>query len=116
MNFSAHQEMLKGLTTALPITEDQVTLTYFMGYETNALNYIEGGDLMNQQVWAWLRENTGVTIDLTVVDKTSQTDKFNLMIASGEYTDLLNIGDYTAGTEAAYDEDIIIDLGDYLET
>ena len=116
MDFTAHQEMLKGLTTALPISEDEVTLTYFMGFETNSLNYIEGGDLMNHQVWAWLRENTGVTIDLTVVDKTNQTDKFNLMIASGEYTDLLNIGDYTAGTEAAYDEDVIIDLGDYLET
>ena len=116
MDFSAHQEMLKGLTTELPITEEEVTLTYFMGFETNSLNYIEGGDLMNHQVWAWLRENTGVTVDLTVVDKTSQTDKFNLMIASGEYTDLLNIGDFTSGTEAAYEEDIIIDLGDYLET
>lgn len=29
---------------------------------------------MNQQIWAWLRENTGVTVELRVVDKTQQTD------------------------------------------
>lgn len=116
MNFEPHQEMLKGLTTTLPVTEEDVTLTYFMGFETNSLNYIDGGDLMNHQVWTWLRENSGVNIDLRVVDKTQQTDQFNLMLASGDYTDLMNIADYAAGTEAAYDEDIIVDLGDYLET
>lgn len=54
-------------------------------------------------------------MDLTVVDKANETDKFNLMIASGEYTDLMNISDYSAGPEAAHDEDIIIDLTDYIE-
>ena len=112
MDFTAHQEMLKSLTTSLPITEEPVTLTYFMGFESNTLNYIEGGDLMNQQIWAWLRENTGVTVELRVVDKTQQTDQFNLMLASGDYTDLMNIADYPSGAEAAYEEDIIIDLTD----
>ena len=37
------------------------------------------------------------------------------MIASGDYTDLMNISDYAAGPEAALNEDIIIDLGEYLE-
>lgn len=115
MDFTAHQEMLKELTTALPVTDEDVTLTYFMGFESNSLNYMEGGDLMNHQVWTWLRENTGVTIDLRVVDKTQQTDQFNLMLASGDYTDLMNVADYSAGTEAAYEEDIIIDLTDYIE-
>ncbi len=116
MDFAPHQAMLKELTTQLPITDENVTLTYLLGFETNSLNYIDGGDLMNHQVWAWLRENTGVNVDLTVVDKVSESDKFNLMIASGEYTDLLNMGNYSAGVEAAYEEDIVIDLGDYLET
>ena len=116
MDFAPHQAMLKELTTQLPITDENVTLTYLLGFETNTLNYIDGGDLMNHQVWAWLRENTGVNVDLTVVDKVSESDKFNLMIASGEYTDLLNMGNYSAGVEAAYEEDIVIDLEDYLET
>lgn len=114
-DYEGWREMLKTLHTELPITEDPVTLTYFLGYETSGLTYIEGGELENQQVWKWLAENTGVKMDLTVVDKSNETDKFNLMIASGDYTDLMNISDYAAGPEAALNEDIIIDLGDYLE-
>lgn len=114
-DYEGWREMLKTLHTELPITEDPVTLTYFLGYETSGLTYIEGNDLENQQVWKWLAENTGVNMELTVVDKASETDKFNLMIASGDYTDLLNISDYAAGPEAALNEDIIIDLGEYLD-
>lgn len=114
-DYEGWREMLKTLHTELPITEDPVTLTYFLGYETSGLTYIEGGELENQQVWKWLAENTGVKMDLTVVDRANETDKFNLMIASGDYTDLMNISNYAAGPEAALNEDIIIDLGDYLE-
>lgn len=114
-DYDGWREMLTTLHTELPITEEPVTLSYFLGYETSGLSYIEGGDLQNQQVWKWLSENTGVQIDLTVVDKANETDKFNLMIASGEYTDLMNISDYAAGPEAAHDEDIILDLTDYIE-
>ena len=114
-DYDGWREMLKTLHTELPITEDPVTLTYFLGYETSGLSYIEDSNLENQQVWKWLAENTGVSMELTVVDKTSETDKFNLMIASGDYTDLMNISDYAAGPEAALNEDIIIDLGEYLE-
>ena len=114
-DYEGWREMLKTLHTELPIAEDPVTLTYFLGYETSGLTYIEGGELENQQVWKWLAENTGVKMDLTVVDRANETDKFNLMIASGDYTDLMNISNYAAGPEAALNEDIIIDLGDYLE-
>lgn len=93
-DYDGWREMLTTLHTELPITEEPVTLSYFLGYETSGLSYIEGGDLQNQQVWKWLSENTGVQMDLTVVDKANETDKFNLMIASGEYTDLMNISDY----------------------
>ena len=114
-DYDGWREMLKTLHTELPITENPVSLTYFLGYETAGLTYIEGNNLENQQVWKWLAENTGVKMELTVVDKANETDKFNLMIASGDYTDFMNISDYAAGPEAALNEDIIIDLGEYLE-
>ena len=114
-DYAPFRAMLRTLTTELPITEDPVTLTYFLGFETNTLNYIPTGDLMDHQIWAWLRDNTGVNIELQVVDKTSESEKFNLMIASGEYADMFSSAGYTAGVEAAYDEDIVIDLGSYLE-
>lgn len=114
-DFSGYKEMLTTLTTALPVVEEPVTLSYFLGYETAGLNYIEGGTLDDHQVWQWLEENTGVDIELKVVDKTTESDKFNLMIASGEYTDMFSIANYTAGAEAAYEEEVIIDLTDYIE-
>ena len=114
-DYTGWREMLKTLHTELPITEEPVTLTYFLGYETSGLSYIPDSNLENQQVWKWLAENTGVNLDLTVVDKSNETDKFNLMIASGEYTDLMNISDYAAGAEAAYNEDIIQDLSEYID-
>ncbi len=115
MDFSGYKEMLKGLTTSLPITEDEVTLSYFFGFEGSTLNYIKSGTMDGHQVWTWLRENTGVNVDLRVVDKTQETDQFNLMIASGDYTDLFPAADYSAGLEAAMEEEIVTDLTDLVE-
>ena len=110
LDFTAHREMLKTLHTELPLVDEPVTLSYFLGFESSALNYVEGGDLHNQQVWKWLVENTGVNLELTVVERSALTDKLNLMIASGTYTDLMNLHDYSAGIETAYEEEIITDL------
>lgn len=115
MDFSGYKAMLKELHTELPITEDPVTLSYFFGFEGSTLNYIQGGTMNDHQVWNWLEENTGVTMELNVVDKTQETDQFNLMIASGDYADIFPAGDYANGLEAAYEEEIVTDLTDYLE-
>ena len=114
-DYEPFRQMLYALPGSLPVVEDPVSLEYFLGYESNTLSYIEGGDLMNHQVWSWLRENSGIDLNLTVVDLWTYSDKLNLRIASGDYADLMNMSGYTAGVEAAYDEDIIIDLGDDLE-
>ena len=115
MDYSGYKAMLKELHTELPITEEPVTLSYFFGFESSTLNYLEGGVMDNHQVWKYLEENTGVDVELKIVDKTQQTDQFNLMIASGDYTDIFGAGDYTDGLEAAYEEEIVVDLSDLLE-
>ncbi len=115
MDFSGYKEMLKGLHTELPITEEPVTLSYFFGFEGSTLNYIPSGEMADHQVWAWLRENTGVNIDLRIVDKTQESDQFNLMIASGDYADMFPAADYSAGLEAAMEEEIVADLTDLVE-
>lgn len=115
MDFSGFQEMLKGLTTELPIVDEPETLTYFFGFESGSLNYLPGGQLQNHQIWSALEDLTGIHLELTVVDAYTAPDKLNLMLASGDYTDLLNMSSYTSGIDAAYEQDIIIDLGDYLE-
>jgi putative aldouronate transport system substrate-binding protein len=115
MDFSGYREMLRGLTTTLPITDQDVTLDWFMGFEGSTLNYMPDGTMESHQVWTWLRENTGVNINLNVVDKTNETTQFNLIIASGDFPDVMPGGDYAAGVEAAYEEEIFLDLSDYVE-
>lgn len=115
MDFSGYKEMLAGLKTPLPITEEPVTISYFFGFEGTTLNYVEGGTMEGHQVWKWLMENSGVNFDLNVVNKIQETDQFNLLMAGGDYPDLVPAGDYMAGVEAAYEEDIFMDVGDYLE-
>lgn len=115
MDFSGYKAMLKDLHTELPITEEPVTLSYFYGFESSTLNYLPDGTMNSHQVWTWLRDNTGIDFDLRIVDKTQQTDQFNLMIASGDYTDLISAGDYADGLESAYEEEIVVDLTDMLE-
>ena len=115
MDFSGYKAMLEELTTELPITEETVTLSYFFGFEGTTLNYITGGTMADHQVWKWLEENTGVHMDLNVVNKTQEWDQFNLIVASGDYPDLLPGGDYSGGVEAAYEDEVFMDLSDYLE-
>ena len=113
-DFTAHQELLASLHTELPVTDEDVTLTYFMGVETETLNYMPDNDYTQHQVWQWINENTGVNIELTLVEKTNIADKYNLMIASGDYTDLMTTDNYTTGIETAYEDEVVEDLTDLI--
>ena len=115
MDFGPWQEMLKGLTTELPIVEEPETLTYFFGFQSNSLNYLPDGLLESHQIWSNLEAITGVNLEISYVDSATYADKLNLQIASGEYPDMLNMASYSAGIDAAYEEEIVMDLGDYLE-
>ena len=115
MDFTGFQEMLRTLTTELPVVDQPETLTYFFGYESSVLNYLPGGELQNHQIWSALEDLTGVHVEMTIVDSSTATDKLNLMLASGDFTDLMNMSSYTSGVDAAYEQEIILDLGDQLE-
>lgn len=64
MDFTGFQEMLKTLTTELPVVDEPETLTYFFGYESSVLNYLPGGELKNHQIWSALEGMTGVHLEL----------------------------------------------------
>lgn len=60
-------------------------------------------------------EETGVTLEVTSVSQSAGTELTNLMIASGDYTDLLSSYNFTIGVDGAIDEGIILDVRPYLE-
>ncbi len=62
-----------------------------------------------------IQETTGVKYQFMTVSTTAQTEQFNLMMASGEWCDVINAADYyTGGQQQAYAEEIIYDLTDIL--
>lgn len=114
-DYSGFIEMTRELSGSLPVVDEPVSLSYFLGFETNTLSYIPESNLMNHQIWSFLQENSGIELDLQVVDAFTLSEKLSLMLASGDYTDLMNLVSYASGVEVAYDEDIIIDMAGYVE-
>ncbi len=62
-------------------------------------------------------EVTGVSLKTTDVSQQTFSENFNLLMASGEYPDLIfNVNSYyTSGMDAAIEDDIVVDLDPYLE-
>ena len=92
-----------------PLADTPATLDYWITWELSADTMYN--DVSEHIALKELEEATGVHLNLLAQSQAAGQTNTNLMIASGEYTDLLNIGDYTAGTEAAYDEDVITWIG-----
>ncbi len=67
--------------------------------------------------WAkWLRERTGADIQVDLYSFLDSNDKQNLMIASGDYTDVI-VGslNYSGGVDGAVEEDILTNIAEYAE-
>lgn len=59
---------------------------------------------------------TGCRMTFKEVSATGATEQFNLMVASGDLTDIIQAADYyVGGLGAAYDDEVIIDLTDIIE-
>ena len=58
-----------------------------------------------------IQEATGIKYEFVCPSMQAATEQFNLMIASGEMTDVFRCADYyTNGVQQAYNEEVIIDL------
>lgn len=59
---------------------------------------------------------TGVHLEFTEVPESTAAEQFNLMIAGGDMTDLIPAASYyTGGISKAYEEDIVLDITEYME-
>ncbi len=74
--------------------------------------YTEWNDL---PILDTIQETTGVKYTFMTVSTAAQTEQFNLMMASGDWVDVINAADYyTGGQQQAYAEEIIYDLTDII--
>lgn len=99
----------------LPLTEEPVTVTMWMGVNPNVLKITE--DIGNDcALWNELASRTGVNLEFTVVNPDTESEKFNLMVASNDLSDIISNATtlYTNGGEAAIADEILIDHLPYL--
>lgn len=114
IDMAAHKELIKSLTADFPVA-DGGELSVWLSYETSSLQYVEGGEMNNITCYKLLEELTGVHLDITMADMTTSSEKFNIMAASGDYTDLLPGSSYSTGVDAAINDEVIIDLTDLID-
>lgn len=62
-----------------------------------------------------IEEATGAHVEFREVPDSAAYEQFNLRIASGDFCDFMAMDYYTGGVEAAYEEDIVLDLTDMVE-
>lgn len=99
--------------TQLPITDEDITFSYFFSTQPFMMAYggeVDYNALTFYQEW---QNRTGIKLDMTAVSLMSVTEQFQLMIASGDYADLIDgMDSYTGGADAAIDDDVIYELTD----
>ncbi len=98
----------------LPLTEEPVHFSFFLsGPGGAASNYVSSySEYMH---WNKSFELTNVYIDFDEADFMTSSEKFNLMIASGDYTDFIaGTGNFSNGADYAVEEEIVLDLTDLI--
>ena len=78
--------------------------------DTNGFNSTRGVKLMEAA--------TGVHLNWQLIDQDAYNDKFQIMIAGGEYPDILGAPNnyYTGGIDALIEDEVCIDIAPYLES
>lgn len=101
---------------SFPLDETE-TLTYWHDVDSRILTYIPTGVIDDAPAFVAAEEATNVHIKHIGVGMDAESDQFNLMVASGDYTDLIKKATdlYSKGSIAAMDDEVIIDLAPYLE-
>lgn len=97
-----------------PISAEKITLTYFIPFDSKAAALKEYGEMA---CYPAIEEATNVHIDFIHPPAGQESEKFNLMVATGDYPDLIWSGwwNYPGGPDKAIDDGIIIDLKPYVE-
>lgn len=98
----------------LPLFSETLELSYWMPIEHDLANLVSSYSEMASYQWA--EENLNVKIDWYQCSTEAKSDQFNLMVAGGDYCDLIDgVFDlYSGGDDAAIEDEVILELDDYI--
>lgn len=99
-------------TSVYPI-EGDYTFSYFGQFHKKLNGYYESYD--DLEVVQWWKEAVGVEIEWNTPAASMEKEQFNIMLASGDFPDLINysFSSYTGGAVALYNEGVLIRLDEY---
>lgn len=100
----------------LPFTTNGETLTVFTGLDGNLTGIVN--DYNETAFFKELSKRTGINFSFTIPASGTEKESYNLMIASGNLTDLIahNGFEYPEGTDAAVDDGYYLDMTPYIDT
>ena len=98
-----------------PVSDGSTTLTYWYSYPPFVPNFLD--DVSNKEIYQAINQAVGVNIQVVGFSLVNANEQFQLMVASGDYTDIIySFGsNYSGSIEGAVEDEIITDLGPYLE-
>ena len=114
MSDEVDSSVLSTAVIAYPLSYADNTVTFwsdfYSGFEQYGLK-----DYNDLPTLPYVEEKTGIKYVFDCVSESAATEQFQLMIAAGEYDDVMMINDYyTGGLGQAYEDEVIIDLTDLL--
>ena len=112
------EEQEPEVTVTYPIVDDgSITLTYFFPLHPTAASYITDPMDGNNTTWNLAVEKTGIDLEFMSVSMIVAVEKYNIMIASGEYSDLIHhsMFNYTGGYDSAIADGVYLNINDYAE-
>ncbi|MCT4596468.1 MAG: extracellular solute-binding protein [Vallitalea sp.] len=95
----------------LPIVKEKITLTVATHTKSSEVD-----DFANNEFTKWLEEKTNIHIEWITADKGEYKSKLNLLIAGGDYPDIIMRSNFSIGEQVLYEEQgILTPLNDLIE-
>ncbi len=98
-------------TVDLPITDDVTTFSMWCSAPPGGLSVVDS------PIMEYITGKTNISLELLEQNMMTANEKFNLMVASQDYPDIISAFDesYSGGAVKGYEDDVIIDLTDLME-
>lgn len=98
----------------LPLVDELVTMT---AWGSQANSYDPNLKTEDTAFFRWAEAQTNVRTEWTMVSSATMSEQFNLMMVSGNYDDMIYMQAryYPNGLANAIDEEVIVDITDYVE-
>lgn len=95
------------------LSEDLITFTYWKLWPP----FLTGYDPSEASLFSYFKEQLNVAVEVQTISTDAASTQFNLMVASGDYTDLIEnaVSNYAGGGTRAIEDEVLIDFVPYLD-